>query len=185
MAQQNHNIDYINTVDGLTVWERLRVIRNFLQDREIALQIAKLGPDPELSPRELQEYEIMAPQLEQNIKNAEDEIKFLKEFESVLKSEAELTRIPGKTDDEMYEINYAEEIIQRQLLDIQSQIMSNGHIDSNTMKTLIRNPRTLERGIQLNLLPSELQTQAKFITKNMQLMKVIAPYENNIIEYKG
>ena len=43
MAQVNHNYSYVTEVDGFTVWERLRVIRGFLADREKALKLAELG----------------------------------------------------------------------------------------------------------------------------------------------
>ena len=33
MSQQNHNASYLFEIDGLTTWERLRVVRNFLEDR--------------------------------------------------------------------------------------------------------------------------------------------------------
>ena len=63
MSQQNHNVNYLYTVDGITVWERLRVTRNFLLDRQTALKIAGLPPE-EMTEREALEYAIYAPQRE-------------------------------------------------------------------------------------------------------------------------
>ena len=158
MSQQNHNIDYIHTVDGLTVWERLRVIRNFLMDRKIAFQLAQIPVDLEsMSEREKQEYEIYRPQLEQNIKNAADEIKFLEAFEARLAVEAEKTRIPGKTDDEMYEINFIEESIQRDLLEMRSQIVSCGRLETSMVTKLLRNEMLFNRAVEQNLLPDNVR----------------------------
>lgn len=177
MSQLNHNASYISVVDGLTVWERLRVIRNFLSDRELALELSEMNIEKtdariemlesseDLSfdeLYELKEMKIMRPQSIELLEDAKREIKFLKEFEARLATEAEKTRIDGKTDEEMYEINYFEELVQIQLLDVQSEIMSSGHVSPNTMKTIIRNPETLRRAVEFGY----LNEQAKELVKN-------------------
>ena len=42
MSQMNRNAAYVYDVDGLTVWEKLRVIRGFLLDRQTELKLSKL-----------------------------------------------------------------------------------------------------------------------------------------------
>lgn len=163
MAQSNHNASYLLVVDGLTIWERLRVIRNFLQDRKIALKLTNLNQrkneakikSGELDEFKIEELEIYKEQTEQNIKHAKDEISFLEKLEAELAIRAEETRIKGKTDDEMYEINYFEELVQLQLLQVKSEIMSVGHITPDTMKTLIRNKETMLRVVELGYLNSD------------------------------
>ena len=164
MAQQNHNAAYLTVVDGITVWERLRVIRNFLTDRRTALKLAEMNQrknseklsDPEVDKWEKEEIEIYQEQSEQLIKEAKAEIGFLEKLEAELAKEAEKTRIGGKSDDEMYEINYFEELVQIQLLEVQSEMMAVGHVSPNTMKTLIKNPRTMERVVELGILNEQI-----------------------------
>ena len=164
MAQQNHNAAYLTVVDGITVWERLRVIRNFLTDRRTALKLAEMSQrknseklsDPEVDKWEKEEIEIYQEQSEQLIKEAKAEIGFLEKLEAELAREAEKTRVDGKSDDEMYEINYFEELVQIQLLEVQSEMMAVGHISPNTMKTLIKNPYTMERVVELGILNEQI-----------------------------
>ena len=158
MAQQNHNVSYLFEVDGLTVWEKLRVIRNFLEDREIALALAELPVDEStMTEREKLEAKICEPQRLKNIQNAKDEIKFLKEFEASLIPLAEKTRIKGKTDEEMYEINYYEELIERQLLQVKSEIMAVGRLSANTFEMLMKSPPTMERAISIGIISNEVK----------------------------
>jgi len=173
MAQVNHNIDYINIVDGLTIWEKLRVIRNFLQDRRIALQLAELEPNFDgMSNKERKVYEITKPQLIANIQNAKEEIAFLEQFEAELTKAAEATRIPGKTDNEMYEINYQEELIQKHVLEVTAQLIANGKLDTNTVKTLIQNPQSLSRVIELRLLPKDIKAAIPVLSEQDKIKEI-------------
>lgn len=148
MSQQNHNVNYLVTVDGITVWERLRVIRNFLEDREIALEITELSMTKELD----EEQQIMKRQVLRNIEDCKREIKFLKDLEAKLAVEAEKTRVEGKSDEEMYEINFYEELIQQQLLTVQSEVLTIGRVSTETMKSLIKNPSAMKRVIESGLI---------------------------------
>lgn len=148
MSQQNHNVNYLVSVDGITVWERLRVIRNFLEDREIALEIAELSMTKELD----EEQAIMKRQVVRNIEDCKREITFLKELENKLAIEAEKSRVNDKSDDEMYEINFYEELIQQQLLTVQSEVLTIGRVSTETMKSLIKNPTAMKRVIESGLI---------------------------------
>lgn len=169
MSQMNHNANYLTSVDGITVWERLRVIRNFLNDRKIALALAELNLeksdkkllDETLDYYEKKELELYMPQSIQVIADAKAEIAFLEKLEKELATLAETTRIEGKTDEEMYELNYFEELIQIQLLEVQSEMMAQGCISANTMKTLIKNPFSMKRAIEVGLLSKEAGDIAK------------------------
>lgn len=52
----------------------------------------------------------------------------------------------------MYEINYFEELVQINLLQVQSEMMAHGHISAETMKILIKNPFAMQRVIELGFL---------------------------------
>jgi len=80
------------------------------------------------------------------------EIAFLKELEAKLAVDAEKTRIVGKSDDEMYEINFYEELIQQQLLTVQSEVLTIGRVSAETMKSLIKNPAAMKRVIERGLI---------------------------------
>lgn len=163
MAQVNHNAAYITVVDGLTVWERLRNIRSFINDRLSAFYgndlhkqenvdaLSKYAEETDEAKRFFMQHSY---ELYLDLKS---EIDFLRELESKLAAEAEKTRINGMSDREMYEINYYEELVQMQLLQAQSEMMSGGILSPETMKTILRNPQTLSRAVEVGLLSSDIR----------------------------
>lgn len=163
MAQVNHNVAYLTVVDGITIWERLRVIRNFLTDRKIAYNLTLMNSEKTqeeidsgtLDKWKVKEQEIYREQTNQLIKDVVAEISFLEKLEAELATKAEETRIDGKSDDEMYEINYFEELIQKNILQVQSEMMAHGSISADTMKTLLKDPFSMKRVVELNFLSQD------------------------------
>lgn len=157
MAQVNRNLDYLITTDGLTVWEKLRNTRNFLDDRIRALKKLearkKFFNKDNLTDLELADYEIDKEFNEGLEEDCRNEIQFLEKLEKALSEEAEKTRVPGASDKEMYEINFTEEKIQRELLTIKAEVLATGRISPQTAEKLIKNPVTISRAIDLKLLP--------------------------------
>lgn len=161
----NRNAAYLYEVDGLTVWERLRVIRGFLKDRKQALALAELAQEEfehNKSTMDLKSFTFRRLEIEHNgtielIQDTKDEIKFLTELEEKLAAEAELTRVDGKSDREMYELNFFNEKIERNLLQARAEIVATGHIRPETMKILLREPEALSKAIQLQLLPEQAE----------------------------
>ena len=49
MARQNHNANYLFDVDGETVWEKLRVIRGLLLDKQLSLKVVALTEEDNLN----------------------------------------------------------------------------------------------------------------------------------------
>ena len=164
MSRLNRNANYIYVVDGETVWERLRVIRGFLEDRRIAYAVNKLNERKnealDKASFEYQEYLILKPQHDKIMKECEEEIVFLEDFEAKLAVEAEKSRIPGKTDDEMYELNFFDEMRIRLVKEAQSEMISVGHITPQTMKSLLRHKPALESCVQLGMLSEAILPQA-------------------------
>lgn len=177
MSQLNRNLNYLTVVDGVTPWEKLRVIRNFLRDRRIAFEIAKLNVEKseatlDKNSWQWKEHLIMLPQILGNIEDAKREIKFLEEIEQRLIPIAEAERIPGKTDEEMYEINYVKECAEKLAFEATAERASVGYITTGTMKQIICNPVALQRVIELKLLvPEALQMADTF--------KQPLPFEEN------
>jgi hypothetical protein len=150
MSQVNHNYDYIYAVDGFTAWERLRVIRNFLNDRRKALRIARLSQEKfeatkaTMDEWDLKEAEILNEDQESLIQDCVDEIEFLEKFEAELVSLAEQERIPGKSDREMYELNFAKEARTRLAFKANSEIVSVGHVSPETMRAVLRDQQVVQ-----------------------------------------
>lgn len=182
MSQLNRNVNYLFNVDGITPWERLRVIRNFLDERVRALKLAELNSLKTKSfvekldqdSFEYQEYLIGKDFNESLVQDCRDEVEFLREFEQRIASEAEKTRIPGKSDREMYELNYYEEAVQMLMLDSQSEFMATGAISPNTMKRLIQNPIAMDRVVQLGILANTaLETSIRQPIQQLMIGEVL------------
>jgi hypothetical protein len=137
-SRVNSNFAYINLINGETVWERLRIVRNFLEDRMVAKKMQSAQEKKRLvilakieeavkksdilaAEIELEEYDAQAEQQKDGYKKLDEEIEFLIRYEAELASIAEQSRIEGKTDDEMYQINMVNEVILRNLRKIETE----------------------------------------------------------------
>jgi hypothetical protein len=137
-SQVNSQFAYINLINGETVWERLRIVRNFIEDRKIAkkLQVtqykkrlgflAKINEATKDSERifaevELEEFDAHKEQSEDGYKKLDDELEFLLRYEIELSNIAEQSRVLGKTDDEMFQINMESEVIMRNMRKIETE----------------------------------------------------------------
>lgn len=183
MARQNHNANYLFDVDGETIWEKLRVIKGLLLDKQISLKLLELNEEENVnldkSTINYKKY-IIYKDLNDGIKqDAINEIKFLTEFEEYLTDEAEKTRIDGKTDDEMYEINYFEEMRVRLVRRAQAQVISNGRINEELLLRLMKNRSAMDTCIQQGLL-----TQDVLAFANTPLLPSADAHTNNYITYK-
>lgn len=140
-SRVNSDFAYINLINGETVWERLRIVRNFIEDRKIAkkLQVtqekkrrALLAEIDEATATGLQsailhaevkleEFDAHAEQQADGYQKLDEELEFLTNYEKELAQIAEQTRIPGTTDDEMYQINMSTEVVMRNLRKIETE----------------------------------------------------------------
>lgn len=158
MSQVNRNFDYLTVVDGHTVWERLRVIRNFLADRRKAFKIANMNKEKfeatkaDMDIWERKEKEILNEGQDNLIQDCADEIAFLEKFESALTVEAEKERVTGKTDREMYEFNFAKESQVRLVELVKSEMLSVGQITPMTMRSVMKNPSVVPMLVELKLM---------------------------------
>lgn len=157
MSRVNHNAQYIYDLEGETPWEKLRVVRHQLKQRKLAYELAKLSKEKaettlDKGSFEYKEYLIGKEQYEENVQDCINEIAFLTEFEAALAVEAEKTRIPNKTDDEMYEINFFDELKLRLVKQAQSQILSCGRLSEETARRILKNKSALQLCIEQGLL---------------------------------
>jgi len=163
MSRVNHNANYIFDVEGETVWEKLRTIRGMLGDRRRAYELALLKQEQaeaeldETNTYKYREYLINKDFQLSLIEDCKNEVEFLEKFEIYLTQEAEKTRIPGKTDDEMYELNFFEELKTRLVRKAQAQIISTGRIQEDTLLRLMKNNDALDACIQQGLLTGDVK----------------------------
>ena len=155
-SQTNHNASYLFAVDGITVWERLRVIRNFKTMLTQNLALAELSieeQDYKLEqitgvdkPSEFKRRKIIIMRGESldAIQKCKDELKFLLSLESELVVRTEPSRVEGKTDAEMYEINYYHEMTCRNVRKALSDVISTGRLSPETIELLWRCPPAVE-----------------------------------------
>lgn len=173
----NHNSAYVYIVDGNTIWERLRVIRNFLADRKKALALAEISfeqmldqMESESNKYERMKLEIEIPDIESNIEDAKAEVKFLTSMENELSKIAELSRIQGKTDKEMYEINHFFEHEVRLANKAKSEILSENRIHPETILELVRCPKAL------------VQVEETGLLQNAELFMAAFPEQKKMLE---
>ena len=191
MSQVNHNYSYIFEVDGFTVWERLRNIRNFLNDRTKALGLAELAIEKHEAKKaskeaklnklkakqaDLEEEGVSNDDLDDEIidltfeireddinfqdhldltQDCRDELKFLKEFEARLMVEAEKTRVPGKSDREMYELNFPAEARTRLFNKSLDEMISMGRLSENTLHYLRKDTEVAQRLVTEGILSAD------------------------------
>jgi hypothetical protein len=176
MAQMNHNSAYVYSVDGNTIWERLRVIRGFLADRIKALTLAEISLEQiteqiesESDRFERRKLELELPDLVENILYAKEEVDFLVVMESEISEKAEESRIIGKTDHEMYEYNHFFEHEVRLANKAKAEILSENRIRPETILELVRCPKALAQVEETGL----LQNGALFMQSFPEQKKIL------------
>jgi len=182
MSQVNHNYSYVYEVDGHTVWERLRVIRGFLMERRKALRLAEMKRRKfeevkhSMDKWEREEASIMREDEESLIQDCKDEINFLENFEKELTELAEKERITGKTDREMYELNFAKEARVRLAFRANSEVIATGSVSPETMRSILRDDNVkqllLEQGV-INEGSLKILDRSTFLLGDTQSKKAV------------
>jgi hypothetical protein len=195
-SQVNSQYAYINLINGETIWERLRIVRNFIEDRKIAkvlqttqekkrlvllakideatatgLQSAILNAEVEL-----EEFDAHQDQQTDGYKKLDDEIAFLIKYEAELAIVAEQSRIDGKTDDEMYQLNMGTEVYLRNIKKIETeQVARTLGISQATAEEAMRIPQMrtqLLNTATAMLLPDSDINKANLIAKGIDLNNI-------------
>jgi hypothetical protein len=193
-SQVNSQFAYINLINGETVWERLRIVRNFIEDRKIAKKLqttqakkrlgflAKINESKCDSERifaevELEEYDAHSEQQIDGYKKLDDELEFLLRYEIELATIAEGIRVIGKTDDEMYQINMESEVVMRNMRKIETEKVATAlGISQATAEEAMRVPllhkQLLATSTALSLMPQI--NEANQSTLGVQVQELIA-----------
>jgi hypothetical protein len=174
----NSEFNYRYQVIGSTPWEKLKTLQGFLVGRKRAAALEKCA---ELKYKaKLEEYKHLktVPALPHILLNLEAEIIELeshlddqkhafelnrKEIEILEKLIAELyeicepTRIPGYTDDQMFEANANYEFTVTVGRELQSEIIANGRPSPAKLLNAMSNPQTMQMLQSIGLVPEGTQ----------------------------
>jgi len=173
----NSEFNYRYQVIGDTPWEKIKTLQGFLEGRIRAAaleevgdlknqaKIAKLkhlqngGNGLEHEILELKAEILEAKSHEATAKEAFElntkEIEILKGLLDELYVIAEPTRIPGYTDEEMWEANQANEFTVSIGREIQAEMIANGRPSPAKLKNAMSNPHTWNALKKIGLVPKE------------------------------
>lgn len=159
----NTEFNYRYQVQGETVWEKIKTLKGFLEGRiraaaleqvaEKKLQALRceleysrtIGALPHVILRmeaELIEAESHMPAQREAFELNREEIELLKRLLDECYAIAEPTRIPGYTDEQMFEANAANEFTLTIAKDIQAEIIANGRPSPAKLRNAMSNPHT-------------------------------------------
>jgi len=175
----NSEFNYRYQVIGDTPWEKIKTLQGFLEGRvraaaleEVSLlknkaKIAKLkhlqngGNGLEHEILELKAEILEAKSHQETEKEAfelnKKEIEILKGLLKELYVIAEPTRIPGYSDEEMWEANQANEFTVNIGREIQAEMICNGRPSPAKLRNAMSNPHTWNALKQVGLIPKKTQ----------------------------
>ena len=172
----NSEFNYRYQVIGHTPWEKIKTLQGFLEGRlgtvmleEVASlkyqsKIAKLKrleseggleEDILLLKADIMETESQKAVSDDAFKKLKEEIKILKKLLKELYVIAEPTRIPGYSDEEMWEANQANEFTVNIGREIQAEMIANGRPSPAKLRNAMSNPHTWNALKQIGLIPKE------------------------------
>jgi hypothetical protein len=168
----NSEFNYRYQVIGETPWEKIKTLKGFLEGRVRAAALEKVAdlkhqalvleiehliridalPHVILTKQaELLELESHFPAQKEAFELNREEIEMLKRLLAELYEIAE--RIPGYTDEQMFEANAANEFTVTIGKDIQAEIIANGRPSSAKLRNAMSNPHTFAALKQCGLVP--------------------------------
>lgn len=172
----NSEFNYRYQVIGSTPWEKLKTLKGFLEGRKRAAALervselkykAKLEELKHLKsisalPHVILNLEAEIIELESTLEDVshafrlnKKEIEILNKLIAELYEICEPTRIPGYTDDEMFEANANNEFTVTIGREIQSEIIATGRPSPAKLLNAMSNPQTLEMLKLVGLVPKE------------------------------
>jgi len=172
----NSEFNYRYQVIGHTVWEKIKTLQGFLEGRMRAEKLeecselkqqAKISKLKYLQETNAPEHEILhfkseLLELQSHLEIEKDgfeknkaEIKILNKLLKELYVIAEPTRIPGYSDEEMWEANQANEFTVMIGREIQAEMIANGRPSPSKIGNAMSNPYTWNALKQIGLIPEE------------------------------
>ena len=179
MAQKlNSEFNYRTQVIGETPWAKIQTLQGFLVGRKRAAVLERVSAIQYRARLSELEYlksvgalEHIILRLEAEVMEAEsfledahicfrlneDEIATLERLLAELYLECEHTRIPGYTDEQMYEANAANEFTVGILKEIHSEMLANGRPSPARLLNAMSNPTTWNAVKQLGFAPANAE----------------------------
>ena len=172
----NSEFNYRYQVIGSTPWEKIKTLKGFLEGRkraEALEKVAELKHRAKLEelkhlkqiaalPHVILTLEAELIELESTLEDTahafalnKQEIVIIKKLLAELYEIAEPTRIPGYTDDQMFEANANNEFTVTVGREIQAEIIANGRPSPAKLLNAMSNPQTLESLKLVGLVPKE------------------------------
>jgi len=196
MAERlNSEFNYRTQVEGETPWAKIKTLKGFLEGRKRAVALKKVnslkmksdksklkylqenGPEWEALKleSEILEKESSQDDLEHAYGLAEKELEFIEKYLEELYIEANPTRIDGKTDDEMFELNAENEFATWVIREIQAEITATGRPSPAKLRNAMSSKLAILGLKQLNILPKSFEV----ITGHNDI-KYLLDNDNNI-----
>ena len=175
-AKFNSEFNYKYQVMGNTPWEKIKILKGFLEGRIQAGALEEVGnlgykallaelsylkttgaPEHEQLQLQVKILEAEAARVildeayELNCKEIENLNRLIAECYEM----AEPTRIEGYTDEEMFEVNASHEFAITTMREMQSEIVANGRPSPATVLHAMNNPHVLTAILQSGLLPAD------------------------------
>ena len=175
-AKLNTEFNYRYQVIGETPWEKIKTLKGFLEGRVRAAALEEVS-DMKLKAKKLEvqycrdigalAHVILLAEAE--LKEAESfqatqddafalnrqEIAILERLLAEYYAEAEPTRIPGYTDEQMFEVNAANEFTAMIAKDIYAEIVATGRPSPAKLRNAMSNPHTWEALKRAGLIPED------------------------------
>jgi hypothetical protein len=181
MAKLNSEFNYRYQVIGETVWEKIKTLHGFLDGRKRAAILetvsdlktkAKYAELEHLKsidalPHVIMELEADIIEMEsffeeskRNFEQNRDEIKIIEKYLAECYELAEPTRLKHKngtpyTDEEMFEVNAANEFTVLLAREMQAEVIANGRPSAAKIKNAMSNPLTWTALKNVGLIPKE------------------------------
>jgi len=174
-SKLNSEFNYRYQVMGHTIWEKIKTLKGFLEGRVRAAALEEVsrlkleakqakvdylkqhGPKHEYLEQlaELIELESHNPSLKEGFELNREEIAMLERLLKEAYELAESTRIPGYSDEQMFEANAANEFTAMIAREIQAEIIANGRPSPAKLGNAMSNPYTFNALKKIGLIPQE------------------------------
>jgi hypothetical protein len=175
-SKLNSEFNYRYQVLGNTPWEKIKILKGFLEGRIRAVALeevshlkhtAKVAELEHLKATNAPKHEQLKLQAElieldshmviidEAYELNRKEIEILNGLLAECYEIAEPTRIPGYSDEDMFEANAANEFTVSTLREMQSEIVAMGQPLAATVLHVMSNPHTLSAAIQSGLIPMQ------------------------------
>ena len=175
-SKLNSEFNYRYQVIGDTPWEKIKTLKGFLEGRIRAAALEEVGKLKDQAKvaklkhleengglqheilelkAEILEAESHQPAAKEAFELNQKEIKIIEKLLEELYVIAEPTRIPGYSDEDMYEANAANEFTVNIGREIQAEMIANGRPSPAKLKNAMSNPYTWNALKEVGLVPKD------------------------------